>query len=434
MEIPPQGPRFKTLADWLAWQQTLHPQGIALGLDRIAAVWKHLGPRRLPCPVMTVGGTNGKGSCGAFAEAIYLAAGYRVGIYSSPHLLRYNERVRINGVEVNDQALCEAFARVDAARSNVPLTYFELGTLAALDLFVGAALDLVILEVGLGGRLDAVNLIDPDVAVVTMIGRDHTAWLGDDLNAIAREKAGIFRAGRPAIIGQPDAPPALRGAAEALGCKTLQLGREIHWEHSEDGQVWRWRGLDGRCLALPAPLMRGRYQYDNAAAALAAIDCLQGRLPVSTAAIRQGLQRARLAGRFQVLPGHPTWILDVAHNAAAAQALAENLRETSCFGCRHAVMALLADKEPDAIAEPLLDLVDVWHLAETRDPRAMPTADLVATLSQRYPDAVLRAYRTIDEALAVAAQTSAAQDTILALGSFTTIEAALRFLQVPGDP
>lgn len=421
-------PRFAHLADWLGWQQTLHPRAIDLGLERVAAVWARLGPVRPPWPVVTVGGTNGKGSCVALLEAIYGAAGYRTGVYTSPHLLRYNERIRIDGVEVDDAALCAAFARVDAARGDIALTYFEFGTLAALDLFARAAPDLVILEVGLGGRLDAVNLLDADVAIVTTIGRDHTAWLGEDPDAIALEKAGIFRADRPAIIGQRTAPAALRRRAEGLGAQVMQLGREFDGDTSEDSGSWSWRGPDGRRLALPTPALRGAFQRDNAAAAVMAVRCLAARLPVSNAAIRQGLARARLAGRFQVVPGGPTWILDVAHNAQAAAALAGNLAAWPRTGRRHAVLAVLADKEPAAIAAALRPFVDVWHLTATDDPRALPVADLAAAVAEATPGAEVRTYSDVRTALEGAAGVAAVDETVLVVGSFTTVEAALHHL------
>jgi dihydrofolate synthase/folylpolyglutamate synthase len=261
---------FKTLDDWLAWQTTLHPNRMELGLDRVAEVWSRLGAPALGCPVITVGGTNGKGSCVAFIEAMAQAAGYATACYTSPHLLRYNERVRIAGEPATDEALCAAFARVERARGATPLTYFEFGTLAALDLFVRATPDLVVLEVGLGGRLDAVNLLDADCSVVTSIGRDHTAWLGDTLDAIAYEKAGIFRPGRPAVIGQPDAPVRLRGEAQHLGARVLQVGREIGVGLDPASGGWVWQGTDGERLAMPAPAMRGAFQLHNAAVVIAA--------------------------------------------------------------------------------------------------------------------------------------------------------------------
>ena len=420
--------QLKTLDEWLAWQATLHPNRMELGLDRVGEVWSRLGAPVLGCPVITVGGTNGKGSCVAFIEAIAQAAGYQTACYTSPHLRRYNERVRIGGVAATDEALCAAFARVDQARGETPLTYFEFGTLAALDLFAAAKPDLVVLEVGLGGRLDAVNLIDADCAVVTSIGHDHTAWLGETLDAIAGEKAGIFRPGRPAVIGQPDAPERLRAQAQHLGATVLQVGREIGAESDPAGGGWVWRGAQGERLALPTPAMRGTFQHHNAAAAITALRTLRERLPIFANAIRAGLGRARLDGRFQVLPGEITWILDVAHNREAAQSLAGNLRAFCCPGRLLAVFGVLADKDPEAIVEPLMSVVDAWYLTTSRDARAMPTGQLAERLQSilqgTTPSQVLPSVQqAIDAALAVAVP----GDCLLVCGSFTTVGEALHY-------
>ena len=416
--------RFATLTDWLDWQVRLHPKRMDLGLERVAAVWKRLGPKPLPFPVITVGGTNGKGSCVAMIEAMTQAAGYRCACYTSPHLLRYNERIRIDGEPVSDAALCETFARIDAARGEIALTYFEFGTLAAFDLFAHERPDLAVLEVGLGGRLDAVNLLDPDVAVVTSIGRDHTDWLGETLDAIAVEKAGIFRFGRPAVMGQRDAPPTLREEAERLGAVPLQLGREFERESADAG--WIWAGPQGERLALPMPALRGAFQLDNAAAAITALQSLRECLPMPVNALRIGLQRAQLPGRFQVLPGMPTWILDVAHNGPAAQALATNLRAFACPGRVRAVLAVLADKEPESIAQPLLNLVDDWYLAQSNDARALPVAQLAARLEGVLPVPPVGCFTGVEAALDAACADSASGDALLVVGSFTTVAQALR--------
>ncbi|WP_295400801.1 bifunctional tetrahydrofolate synthase/dihydrofolate synthase [uncultured Thiocystis sp.] len=415
--------RFATLDAWLDWQASLHPKTIELGLKRVAAVWARLGPTPVPFPVVTVGGTNGKGSCVAMIESMVEAAGYRCACYTSPHLLRYNERVRIAGEAVSDAALCDAFARVDRARGDIALTYFEFGTLAALDLFVRERPDLAVLEVGLGGRLDAVNLLDADVSVVTSIGRDHTDWLGETLDAIAVEKAGIFRPGRPAVIGQRDAPGRLREEALRLGATPLQLGREFERETADAG--WIWRGASGERLALPIPALRGDFQRDNAAAAIRALLCLRQSLPVPVNAMRTGLQRARLPGRFQVIPGVPTWILDVAHNGAAAQSLATNLRDFACSGQLRAVLAVLSDKEPEAIARPLLPFVTQWFLTQSDDARAMPADRLAARLDAVLPEPAAGCFVKLATALAAARAASAPGDGLLVVGSFTTVSQAL---------
>lgn len=437
-------PRFQILADWLAWQETLHPSRIDLRLERVRAVWQRLHPElppgQLPCPVITVGGTNGKGSCVAYLEAWSLAAGYRCGAYTSPHLLQYNERIRTDGEMASDADLCDAFARIDQARADASLTYFEFGTLAALDLFVHAEVEIALLEVGLGGRLDAVNIIDADVSLVASIGHDHSAWLGDSLDQIAFEKAGIFRPGRPAVIGQRDAPARLRERADEIGALPMQLGRELDWvahdqtahdqtaldRTAKTGQ-WSWRGPNGKQhRALPAPALRGRQQYDNAAAALCALEQLNDRLPISLAAIRQGLLRVQLAGRFTVLPGCPTWVLDVAHNDQAALSLAESLSSYPCAGRRLAVLSLLADKDARAVIAPLAPLIQGWHLGLATSDRAMALEELAAALAEVAPAAVCLAHPDLDQALAAAAAEAGSNDLILVFGSFKAIEAALR--------
>jgi dihydrofolate synthase/folylpolyglutamate synthase len=421
--------RFQSLPDWLAWQETLHPSRIDLRLERVGAVWERLGLAPLACPVITVGGTNGKGSVVASLEAICRAAGYVTATYTSPHLLRYNERIRLDGAQATDAAICGAFARIDAARGDARLTYFEFGTLAALTLFADAAPDVVLLEVGLGGRLDAVNIIDADVSIVTGIGRDHMAWLGDTPEQIAAEKAGIFRPGRPAVIGQGDAPARLRERALELGALPLQLGREFHWRL--DAGQWQWRGPQGaRRDALPAPALRGRFQYDNAAAGLCALDCLRERLPVDNAAVRRGLHAVRLDGRFTVVPGGspgaPTWVLDVAHNQDAARALAENLAALGCTGERHAVVGVSADKDAAAMAGELSHWVSVWHAVPAPGGRAMPVDALAAAIAKGAPGARIRAHGALEAAFADIGAGVPAHSCVVVFGSFTTVEAALR--------
>jgi dihydrofolate synthase/folylpolyglutamate synthase len=416
--------RFDDLQGWLRWQETLHPTTIDLGLERVAAVWSRLHSNRELFPLITVGGTNGKGSCVATLESIFLAAGYRTASYTSPHLLRYNERIRLDGEEIDDAALCAAFERVDQARRHTTLTYFEFGTLAALDLFVRAQPEVAILEVGLGGRLDAVNILDPDVSVVTTIGIDHTSWLGGTLDEIAVEKAGIFRSARPAIVGHRPCSPALMEKAETLGCDLFVLGRDFDW--AAEGLGWRWTGPELALRGLPPPVLRGAFQRDNAATAMMAISCLSGRLPVSARQIRIGLQRTRLDGRFQVLPGEVTWILDVAHNAQATQALAENLRSFDCGGRVHAVLGVLKRRDPKAIAGPLAGQVDVWYLGQSEDARALPVADLRNEMAGIASHAGRNCFLDISEALRAADETARPGDCILVFGSFTTVEAALR--------
>jgi len=421
--------RFHILADWLRWQETLHPSDIELGLARVSRVWAKLGPEKLPFPVISIAGTNGKGSCAAMLEAVYTAAGYVTACYTSPHLLRYNERVRIRSRAVSDEMLCEAFERVESARDGESLTYFEFGTLAAMDLFVRMDPDVAILEVGLGGRLDAVNVFDADLALITSIGLDHMAWLGETLEEIALEKAGILRAGRSAVIGHRDPLPCLLEYGERIGSHMHCLGQDFDYDLM--GADWRWHGPGFPPLTLAPPALRGKVQYDNAAAALMCVSCLGHRLPVSLGSLRQGLQRTRISGRFQVLPGEPTWILDVAHNGPAAAVLAENIESVRCLGKRHAIIGMLRDKEPAAVVGHLLEWVDVWHVGTAGDPRAMPSEELSAVLRAIDSRASINTYAKIEEAVAGAVSAVTLGDCILVFGSFTTVEAALRQMQVP---
>jgi len=397
----------------LAYIEHLHTQEIELGLDRVRAVYGRL--PKLSCPVITIGGTNGKGSTTAFLEAIYLAAGYRVGAYFSPHLVRYNERMRIGGREVEDDVVCRAFAKVEAARGDRPLTYFEFGTLVALVLFAEAALDVVILEVGLGGRLDAVNVVEPAVAVVVSVGTDHQDWLGPNREIIGREKAGIFRAGRPAVIGF-DVTESVTHEAERLGAPIYLGGRDFHYMAAR--HQWRYVSEAG-ARDLPHPALRGGYQLANAACALAAIDALP-TLAVSTGAIRQGLSDVRLAGRFQSLPGSPQVILDVAHNVEAAEVLARTLAEQPVAGRTLAVVGMLKDKPVADVFRVLAGSFDEWFVASLADPRgadgaflASALADLGRTARGIYQDPIA----ACEAALAIAAT----GDRVVIFGSFKTV-------------
>jgi dihydrofolate synthase/folylpolyglutamate synthase len=416
--------RFDDLDAWLRWQETLHPKAVDLGLERVQAVWSRLGPKSPAFPLITIAGTNGKGSCASMLEGVYEAAGYRTCCYTSPHLLRYNERIRIGAREVSDADLCAAFQRVDDARGDISLTYFEFGTLASLDLFARIEPEVAILEVGLGGRLDAVNILDADVALVTTIGKDHTAWLGNDLESIAAEKAGIFRPRRPAVVGHRHPAASLLGKAAQLQCQLHVLGRDFDWRREAAG--WCWLGPGVQRSGLPNPALRGTHQYDNAAAVLMAVSCLADRLPVSAQHLREGLQGVRLPGRFQVVPGDVTWILDVTHNGQAAKALGENLAGFPCRGKLHAVLGILRDKDPLAIAAPVVERVAEWHLGQAQDPRAMASSDLKNALTPLTPLGRLRDYPDIDSALDGAASVARTGDCILAFGSFTTVEAAMR--------
>lgn len=416
--------RYSTLSDWLSWQETLHPAKIDLGLERVRAVLQRMGLEHPPYALITVGGTNGKGSCVAMLEAILHAAGYRVGAYTSPHLLRYNERVRMDRVMASDAALCEAFARVDAAREEISLTYFEFGTLAALDVFSRGGLDVAVLEVGMGGRLDAVNVLDADVAVVTTVGLDHTAWLGAERESIGAEKAGIFRAGRVAVYGDTDPPSSVVEHARTLNAPLLRFGRDFGYE-PEATPAWSWWGKGQRRHTLPLPRLRGPYQLKNAATAIMALELLKTRLPVAQQALRLGLSTVDLPGRLQLMDERALRICDVAHNPQAAAALAEGLRNLPCAGRTHAVVAMLVDKDMVGVAGALAGSVDVWHVAGLTVERGASARELAAQLRVVADGQEIHEYATLTAAFTGAAEAAGSADRILVFGSFYTVAAAL---------
>ena len=412
----------RTLAEWLAYQEHVHPRSIALGLGRVRGVWQRMGAPAVACRVVTVGGTNGKGSTVALLEAMAQGAGLRTGAFTSPHLLAYNERVRIDGADVDDAALVASFERIEAARGETPLTYFEYGTLAALDLFARAQLDLAILEVGLGGRLDAVNIVDADVAVVTTVDLDHLDWLGPDRDSIGREKAGIARAGRPVVVGESDPPQGLLDALAAIGARIERTGVDFTAERQADG--WRWRHRDGSAMELPLPALAAPVQLANASAAIAALHALwtAGDLPApqqAYAAIRHGLRHARVAARLQPLGGDPPLIVDVGHNPQAARALAAWL-DAQPPARTHAVYGALADKDVAGVIAALGARIDHWHLAglDGATPRGLTAAALADVLRRTVPGAVSDAHAEVAAALAAAQATARPGERILAFGSF----------------
>jgi dihydrofolate synthase/folylpolyglutamate synthase len=421
--------RPASLADWLGYIETLHPKPIAMGLERVAAVAKRLSIR-IGCPVVTVGGTNGKGSTCAMLEAIHRHAGFRAGLYTSPHLARFNERVRIDGAEATDDALVAAFEAVEAARAGAtateptPLTYFEFGTLAALRLFGQARLDVLVLEVGLGGRLDAVNVIDADVAVVTTVDIDHVDYLGPTREDIGREKAGIFRPGRQAICGDPAPPRSLVAHAEAIGAPLWRAG--VDYTYAANGTQWRYAGPGGARHGLPLPALRGRHQLGNAATALAALDALRDRLPVSQNAVRDGLVHVELAGRFQVLPGRPVVVLDVAHNPHAAHVLADALGTMGFHPRTFAVFGMLADKDIEGVVAAVQARIDRWYVAPLPGPRGAAAERVVTALrASGIAGDAIRTFDGVAHAFAAARNDADETDRIAAFGSFLTVAAVL---------
>ncbi|MCC6133898.1 MAG: bifunctional tetrahydrofolate synthase/dihydrofolate synthase [Candidatus Contendobacter sp.] len=413
--------RFATLKDWLDWQETLHPKAIDLGLDRVRAVLQRLQPEPLPFLVITVGGTNGKGSCVAMLEAILSASGYQVGAYTSPHLLRYNERIRINGQEVEDEALCQTFARIDQVRGDQSLTYFEFSALAALELFHEARIEVAVLEVGLGGRLDAVNVLDADAALVVSIGLDHIDWLGPDRDSISYEKAGIYRPNRPAICADPDPPHQLVEFAENIGAKFQRVGRDYTFTRTRSS--WRWESAQVYFDGLPPPTLPGAHQIGNAAAVLATLISLRARLPVSADAIHVGLAQVQLPGRFQIIPGPVEWILDVAHNPPAAEILAANLRARRCAGRTLAVVGILADKDVGGVIQALASVIDEWYAAALAGPRGRSDVELKDLLITNGCPA--KAAGDVLNACRIAHQAAQPGDRIVILGSFHTVAPAL---------
>ena len=428
-------PESKTLNDWLAHLESLHPRGqagIELGLDRVCQVKAALGQSE-HCPVIIVGGTNGKGSTCAYLETIFQRAGCRVGTYASPHLLRYNERVRLDTLPVDDARLMRAFARVEAARGDVPLTYFEFGTLAAWEAFAEAEVDVAILEVGLGGRLDAVNAYEPDVSVVTGIALDHTDWLGPTREHIGFEKAGIFRTGKVAICADADPPQRLLEHAKNIGADLRLIGRDFgferipeeraqwrHWAKRKDGEVQR------RMLAYPG--LRGAVQLSNACAALAALDALRDRRPVTMQAIRSGLLEAELPARFQTLPGRPAVVLDVAHNPQSCTVLASNLGDMGFFDRSIAIVGMLADKDMESALRAMAGRVDHWLVLPLDSPRAATPQALSDLIRQIDPKAMVECCADGEAACLRAANLATEADRITAFGSFLTVAAVMPHL------
>ena len=416
--------RFATLQEWLGWQEQLHPRSIDLDLKRVRSVADRLGLRTPGCPVITVGGTNGKGSCVAFLESLLAAAEYRVGTFTSPHLVRYNERIRLAGREATDGELIGAFGRIDEARGDTSLTFFEFNALAALCLFQQERFDALVLEVGLGGRLDAVNIVDPDVAVLTSVGLDHCNWLGTTLEAIGREKAGIFRAGRPAVLGSRDMPKSVYESARTLGAALRVPG--FDYGYALDGALWHWQGREQSLTNLPLPSLAGRQQVANAATALAALAELRARLPLASDQVATGLRQARLHGRFEIVHGNPEWILDVAHNAAAAEVLAQGLRDHPRGGRTLAIVGILADKDAAGVVRPLQPEVDTWIATSLAGARGATAAELkqrVGEGAQGWQEAA-----SVTEACELAMNLAAPADRIVVVGSFHTVGPAIEWL------
>ena len=437
--------RFDSLDAWLAWQEQLNPAEIELGLDRVRLVLQRLALTSPDFAVITIAGTNGKGSSAAMLQSIYRAAGYQVGAYTSPHLQRYNERITLNGVEADDALLCDAFEQIEVARcaegDEVPLTYFEFGTLAAIVIFQQAGVDIGVLEVGLGGRLDAVNVIEPDVSLVTMVDVDHQSWLGNDRETIAREKAGIYRANRPAICAEPSPARSLLAHAAEIGAQYYGLNEQFSYainDAAADGS-WHWQCDAKQYQQLPALGLRGAFQLQNAAGVLMVVTLLQSRFPVEQRAVEVGLAQVTVAGRMQrmVLDDRADLecLLDVAHNPSSALVLCETLLAQPCAGKTHAVVAMLSDKDIGAVIEVMARAVDCWYAASLDAsicPRGAQADKIIATLS--VPDASLTplSFEGVAGAITAALSKMDDGDRLVIFGSFYTVAEAKTFFHDGG--
>jgi dihydrofolate synthase / folylpolyglutamate synthase len=418
---------FDSLQGWLSWQEGLHPQVIDLGLKRVAKVNLALNPNDLKPPTVTVAGTNGKGSCIAFLEAIYRSQGYRVGSYTSPHLLKYNERIKINGMPVADRVICEAFERIESVRGEVSLSYFEFGTLAALDIFRHSGLDVQLLEVGLGGRLDAVNIVDADVTVITSICIDHCDWLGETREAIGREKAGIFRSGVFAVIGDPDPPESLLQCADTLNSPMLRFGKNFYYQKKPVS--WDWITEDRKLINMPLPGLKGEHQFRNAATVITAVNVMNGILPVNEESIQKGLQEADLKGRFQLIEDDIPVLLDVAHNPQAVRALADYLHNIFPGRKIHAVFSMMKDKDIKGVIEIMQPLVAAWYVAPLSNPRTASTKQIFTAFVDCHVDNVSLGFEDFSKTFAAAKENAQAEEIILVFGSFFLVSEYLAVIE-----
>lgn len=445
----------QTLDAWLEAQQSVHPKSIDLGLARVTKVARALGIDKARCPVITVGGTNGKGSVVAHSDAFLRAAGLSTGVFTSPHLVRYNERICVNGAEATDAELVDAFDRIEAARGDTTLTYFEFSALAALLLFAHRQVDVAILEVGLGGRLDAVNLIDADVAVVVSIGLDHRDWLGDTLDAIGREKAGIFRAGRPAVLGTPEMPASIFETIATLGAKAVVAEKSFSWTihagavsgagpartgadvqalpagHGSDVR-WNYHGVGVSLEGLPPSALGGAVQFRNASTALAALESLGLGSRLTKDVVSKALRNVKLPGRFHSVPGPVEWILDVAHNEPAARVFADHLAAHPSKGRTLAVVGILGDKDSAAIATLLRPLVDRWIICTIHEPRGLPAAELAARMKAGagLPDGAIELAASVEEGFAAAKAQAVPGDRVIVCGGFNIVGSAMCWLRL----
>lgn len=420
--------RFNTLQEWLTWQEELHFTSIELGLDRCMAVAEKMGLLQPDYAVISVAGTNGKGSSVNMLKNILINAGYNTGSYTSPHLIRYNERICLNDVEVTDEMLCASFDRIDRARGDISLTYFEFGTLAVLDIFRHAGIDIAILEVGLGGRLDAVNCVDANVALITAIDLDHENWLGPDRESIGREKAGIMRGNAPAICSDPNPPASLFEHAKELDTQFYIPGRD--YRHKITGDTWQWQWSSVKYSGLPRPSLYNPEQMTNAAGVLMALTTISDRFPVTVEAVRKGLQEFNLNGRFQIVPDKAQLILDVAHNRQSAALLVRNLKELSVQGNTHIIIGMLKDKNHHAIFQEISQVADFWHIVTLEGPRGTDSHTLSEELAGMGLNRNVNCYNSVADAVNSVREIVEPQDRIVITGSFLTVGAAIIHLKL----
>ncbi len=415
--------KYKTLDDWLAWQTTLHAREIELGLDRISEVASRLGLLECPFPVITVAGTNGKGSTVALLSTILHHAGYKVGTYTSPHIIHYNERIRIGLRCVQDHLLCKSFEKIDQARGNISLSFFEFATLTALDVFHQNNIDVAVLEVGLGGRLDATNIIDCDLAFVTSIGLDHTEWLGDSRELIGQEKSGIFRPATPAICGDSDPPHSIGQVARRVQAQLYQLDTDFHYQVAKSS--WSFIAPAYELHGLPWPNLSGEVQIRNAASVIMGLHCIREQLPVHVEAIETGLREVTLEGRFQRIVKDCEIILDVAHNYDSARILSENLMALPKPQRTIAVFAVLNDKDVDGIISLMQIHIDDWYISQVNSPRCLEVRLVEKSLIKNNPNGSIKKFESVEGAYLQAQQDAAEGDRIIVFGSIFTVSEVL---------
>lgn len=442
----------RSLSEWLSWQETLHLSEIDLGLERIGKVAKKLGILSPPFPIITVAGTNGKGSSVALLESVLRAEGYKTGAYTSPHIIRYNERIAINNLPCDDEAICSAFEKIDAARristhyglndkntnknnnksgnQDISLTYFEFGTLAAMLCFIEQKVDVAILEVGLGGRLDAANIWNASLAIITGIAIDHVSWLGDNREKIAIEKSGIMRQHRPVISGDPDPPATIATEADRLGAQLYQINRDFFYKTSKTRPAWEWQGWNKKqAITLPLPALSGDFQVNNAASVIAGLFAIKEQLPVSLEAMQTGLVKVRLPGRMQLIQTEPEWLLDVAHNPQSAAQLATFLKEKPVKGKTHAIFSMLADKDITQVLRLMDPLIDEWHLVELRGSRGLSITQLQQIVRKQMniqaSNRDLHLYKDFQNACQHLKKTINNEDRVVAFGSFLVVSGVL---------